>query len=199
MKRPSNPSVLSFKLLAALVFTAAAGAAGSYASAQPLTTADAQQRYKADIERCRSGLNTQDERTCLREAGAALEEARRNRLVTGAPSFEDNQRARCDRLSGTERDDCLQLMTDPGVVVHGSIEGGGIIRERTITVPADPMYSPGAGGLAPAGSTMPAPADGLYPPATAPSADVKPGALTPDTGTYAPHPAGSGLTPGSAR
>lgn len=152
LRHPLTP-----KLLAAIVFTAAAGLGGTHAMAQS-SVANAEQRYQTDVERCRSGQTSQDERTCLREAGAALEEARRNRLVTGTPSFEDNQRARCDRLTGAERDDCLQLMSDPSAVVHGSVEGGGIIRETTITIPANTSASPAnTGGLVPAPSTSPTP------------------------------------------
>lgn len=187
MKGPIVKQHDSLKLLAAAVFTvAAAGIGGSYASAQGLTAAEAQQRYQADVERCRSGQTSQDERTCLREAGAALQEARRNQLVRGTPSFDDNQRARCDQLTGTQREDCISLMTDPNAVVHGSIEGGGIIRETTITIPAEPGYAPSStGGLAPAtqGGTMPAQTGGgLQQPGTG-------------AGTYSPAPAGGGLAP----
>lgn len=130
--------VVSPKLLLAAIFAIASGLGATYAGAQTLSAAEAQERYRADVERCRSGVATQDQRTCMREAGAALEEARRNRLVTGTPSFDQNQRARCERLSGAQRDDCLQLMSDTGATVHGSVEGGGILRETTITIPADP-------------------------------------------------------------
>lgn len=165
----------SLKLLTAAVFAAAAGLAASPAPAQ--TTADAQQRYQADVERCRSGQTSQDQQTCLREAGAALQEARRNRLVTGTPSFDENQRARCDRLSGTERDDCTRLMSDPNAVVHGSIEGGGVIRETTITIPGEPGYAPSSsGGLAPA------PAGGLQPGTSAPGYGTGSGSYAPAQG-----------------
>lgn len=193
MKRPIVKQHDSLKLLAAAVFTAAAALGASQASAQSLTSAEAQQRYQTDVERCRSGQSSQDQQTCLREAGAALQEARRNRLVTGTPTFDENQRARCDRLSGTERDDCMRLMSDPNAVVHGSIEGGGIIRETTITVPAEPGYAPASpDGLSPApAGSMPSQSGG----------GLQPGAGTPDqgsgSGTYAP--AGGGLTTPPAR
>lgn len=170
----------SLKLLSAAIFTAVAALAASQAGAQSSTTADAQQRYKADVERCRSGQTSQDEKTCLREAGAALEEARRHRLVTGHPSFDENQHARCDRLSGSERDDCMRLMSDPNAIVQGSVEGGGVIRETTITIPAEPGYVPSSsGGLAPA------PTGGLQPATGAPGYGT-------GSGTYAP--ASGGLT-----
>lgn len=164
MKHSFVMQTASPKLLAPAVFALITGFGGSYAVAQ--TSNDAQQRYQADVERCRSGQTSQDTQTCLREAGAALQEARRNRLVTGSPSFEDNQRARCDGLTGTRRDDCLQLMSDSNATVHGSVAGGGIIRESTITIPADStMQTPATGGLAPAGSTQQTPPPASYAPA----------------------------------
>lgn len=185
MKRPIVTRNDSLKLLSAAIFTAAAALATSQAGAQSSNTAEAQQRYKADVERCRSGQTSQDQQTCLREAGAALQEARRNRLVTGSPSFNENQRARCDRLSGAERDDCMSLMSDPNAVVHGSIEGGGVIRETTITIPGEPGYAPASsGGLAPA------PTGGMQPGTTAPGYGT-------GSGTYAP--ATGGLTAPTAR
>ena len=182
MKRSIITHTFSPKLLAPVVLAVMTGFGGSYAVAQTSGTGDAQQRYQADVERCRSGQTSQDTQTCLREAGAALEEARRNRLVRGMPSFEDNQRARCDGLTGTRRDDCLQLMSDSNATVHGSVDGGGVIRETTITIPGDStMQAPAAGGLAPAGSTQqpttpyaPAPG-GLTPaPTQAPSGGLTP-------------------------
>ena len=190
MKRPFVAQTFSSKLLASAIMTVATGIGGSYAVAQSSATPDAQQRYRADVERCRSGQTSQDEQTCLREAGAALEEARRNRLVTGTPSFEENQRARCDRLSGAERDDCLLLMSDTNATVHGSVDGGGVLRETTITIPADStMQPPASGGMAPAGTSAPtygtpstpytpAPAGGLAPAAPAPGS-APAGGLTP--------------------
>jgi|SRR5690625_2980496 len=183
----------ALKLLAAAAFTAAAGMGVSQVSAQGLTAAEAQQRYQADVERCRSGQTSQDQQTCLREAGAALEEARRNRLVRGTGSFDENQRARCDRLSGSERDDCMQLMGDPNAVTYGSVEGGGVIRETTITIPGEPGYAPAStGGLAPAptgSNTTPGQTGGNVP--------ANPSAPGYGTGSGAQTP--GGLTPPPAR
>lgn len=154
-----NKQDLLLKLLAAAAFTGLAATSGPFAQAQGITESEARQRYQQDIERCRtSGLSGEALRTCRREAGAALQEAQRNRLVTGSASFEDNQRARCDRLSGTQRDDCLQLMSDPSPVVRGSVEAGGIIRETTITIPAT-----GSGVGSAAGTTTTPASGGLLP------------------------------------
>lgn len=187
------------KLLANLLFAVAAGAACSYAAAQDLSASEAQQRYKEDVERCRSGQTSQDEKTCMREAGAALEEARRHRLVRGTPSFDQNQHARCERLSGTERDDCMALMSDPNPQIQGSVAGGGIIRQTTITIPGETV-SPGAyapantGGLAPA---APAPTGGGLAPGAAPSTGTT-GTMGTGTGsTYGTGTTGPGSTYGT--
>lgn len=172
MKYPLVMQTLSPKLLAPAVLAVMTAFGGSYAVAQTSSSNDAQQRYKADVERCRSGQTSQDQQTCLREAGAALQEARRNGLVRGTPSFEQNQRARCDSLTGTQRDDCVRLMSDSNATIHGSIEGGGVIRETTITIPGDSTTQmPATGGLAPAGSAQP--------PASTPSYAPAPTGLTP--------------------
>ena len=150
MKHNSSTQRHSPHLLATLLFATVAAFASANAFAAAPTAAQAQEQYRIDVERCRSGQTSQDLKTCLREAGAALQEARRNRLVKGTPSFEQNQRARCERLTGTEREDCLRLMSDPNPVIRGSVDGGGVIRETTITIPASET-TPGYGeGLTPA-------------------------------------------------
>lgn len=188
MKRQTKKQHLSPKLLASVMVAAVAGFGSSYAVAQTSSTNDAQQRYQAEAERCRSGQTSQDQQTCLREAGAALEEARRNRLTTGSPSFDQNQRMRCDSLSGAQREDCMQLMSDPNATVRGSIDGGGVIRQTTITVPGDSSMQQGSGGLAPAGAS-PAPA-GSTMPATSPG-------YGPGSAPYTPSTGSGGLAPGS--
>lgn len=163
------------KLLTTTVFALGAGLAGSQAMAADMSPQQAQDQYKLDVERCRSGQTAQDEATCMREAGAALQEARRNRLVRGTTSFDENQRARCDRLSGTEREDCMSLMSDPSPETQGSVAGGGILRQTTITVPGETVQ-PGAYAPAPTDSVSPA-APAYGDPAMAP-------APTPSTGTH---------------
>lgn len=130
------------RLLSHILFATVAALAGTSAIAQAPTAASAQEQYRIDVERCRSGQTSQDERTCLREAGAALQEARRHSLVEGSPSFDDNQRTRCERLTGTEREDCMRLMSDPNAVTEGSVDGGGVLRQTTITIPADTLNTP---------------------------------------------------------
>jgi hypothetical protein len=95
---------------------------------------EAEARYEQDRAACNSGQSNQDRATCLREAGAALQEAKRGHLADGQTSYEKNQTIRCDSLKGEDRDDCLRRMHGEGTV-SGSVEGGGIYRELRTTVP----------------------------------------------------------------
>jgi hypothetical protein len=96
---------------------------------------EAQARYQQDRAACISGQSNQDRATCLREAGAALQEGKRGRIGDGQSPYEKNQLIRCDRLQGGDRDDCLRRMRGEGTV-SGSVESGGIYRELRTTVPA---------------------------------------------------------------
>jgi hypothetical protein len=72
----------------------------------------------------------------VREAQAARQEAKRGRLQSEEPAvLERNQRARCEYLPLEDRDYCLRRMNGEGTV-SGSVEGGGLIRELRVTVPA---------------------------------------------------------------
>lgn len=133
------------------VIIAAAGVLPLAAQAQSSSSSDLQARYQSDLQRCATLSDPEAQRTCRREAGAALQEARRNRLATPADTSA-NVSARCARLPAAQRADCERLMSDSSAVEHGSVSGGGVLRELTITIPADQA--------APAGSysTQPAPA-----------------------------------------
>lgn len=95
------------------------------------------QQYLQERAQCdnRSG---EDRKTCLREAGAAQAEARRGTLAADdASSYEANRLARCDlHKNADERDYCLRRMRGEGTT-SGSVEGGGILRELVVTVPAE--------------------------------------------------------------
>lgn len=87
--------------------------------------------------------------TCRREEAAVRQEEKRGQLETGI-GFARNARARCDPLTGTDREDCLKRVEGQGLAT-GSVESGGIYREtRTITV----------GPSGPDASTNSAPANG---------------------------------------
>ena len=94
----------------------------------------AEARYQSDRAACSSISTQQDRATCLREAGAALQEARRGGL-TESSQYEQNRLARCDLQPASDRGDCIRRMNGEGVVT-GSVEGGGVYRELRTTVPS---------------------------------------------------------------
>ena len=127
--------------------------------AQGTSMSEMQARYKEDIQRCETLTDPESKQTCRREAGAALQEARRDRLVTGQADTAANAAVRCQRLPAAQRADCERLMSDGSAVQHGSISGGGVLRELSITVPAD---SATPGSAAPVESYGAQPAPGSY-------------------------------------
>ena len=123
----------------------ALGAAGALlGTAAPLaanrvSAAEIQATYQRDRAACLKGETSQDRATCLQEAGAALQEARRGRLTDGDAQFERNRLERCDRQPLEDRADCIRRMNGEGTV-SGSVEGGGILRE--LVTPVVPPQRP---------------------------------------------------------
>jgi len=117
----------------------ALGAAGVLLSATVAVAADrgnlsdAQRAYQRDRAACMSGQTSQDRATCLREASAALQEARRGNLNDGQAQFERNRLLRCEKQPPEDRQDCVRRMSGEGVT-SGSVEGGGILRELVTPV-----------------------------------------------------------------
>jgi len=128
-------------------------------------------RYKQDVANCNAGRTNQAKQVCLQEAGAARVEARRNNLTTNGGNYDANAVQRCQRLPATDRAACEAQMAGQGKT-YGSVQGGGVLREMTIQVPAG---TPGA---------QPAPG---YAPPPAPGGQYAPGAA-PARGTMAPPP-----------
>ena len=102
-----------------------AGAAG----ASPLS--DAKLRYKQDRAACMNGTSNQDRATCLKEASAALAEAKRGGLASG--DLARNRIARCDNMPAQDRQACETRMNSG--TTSGSAQQGGILRESTEVVP----------------------------------------------------------------
>jgi hypothetical protein len=129
--RRARPSfaieILVLGVAAALFFAGAASAAGA-------KVPDAQARYQQERAVCMSGQSNQDRATCLREAGAALQEAKRGNLGAGDEhEFKQNSLTRCDGLPAQDRDDCVRRMSGEGTV-SGSAQQGGVYRELTSPV-----------------------------------------------------------------
>ena len=118
----------AFAIGAMLVAGIAAGASGDLSAAQT--------RYEQDRAACISGQTNQDRATCLREAGAARQEARKLGSTGDMPGqYERNQLLRCEGLPAADREDCVRRMRGEGTV-SGSVGSGGLYRELRTTVPA---------------------------------------------------------------
>ena len=95
-------------------------------AAQP-TPSDARANYEQQRAKCISGQTNEDRATCLREAGAALEEAKRGNL-NNQGNYRANSKDRCDVFTGDERLACIARSGSKGVV-SGTPERGGVLRE----------------------------------------------------------------------
>jgi hypothetical protein len=111
-----------------LALVPSAWAAGNKASSE------ARQRYQQERAYCMSGQSQQDRATCLKEAGAAYDEARHSRLDnSGGSSFTQNATERCKAQPAADREACVQRILGAGSA-QGSVHGGGIIRETETPV-----------------------------------------------------------------
>jgi hypothetical protein len=104
-------------------------AAASAALAAP---SPAQLRFQRERADCLSGASNQDRATCLKEATAALREARAGNLSSG--DLARNRVQRCDALPAPDRDDCVLRMQ--AGTTSGTARDGGIIRELERPVPS---------------------------------------------------------------
>lgn len=96
----------------------------------------AQTQYQSDVEHCNSTPGI-DKQACLHEAGAALQASRNNTLTAPSADASNQDRTqRCNALPADQRQDCLTLMDSANTRTQGSVQGGGVLRETTITVPA---------------------------------------------------------------
>lgn len=128
--------------------------ASPYASAE-MSSAEAQARYQQERARCISGESGQDYATCLREAGAALQAARRGQLDDADATYRSNALERCKALPPDEAKDCRDRMRGQGTS-SGSVKGGGIYREKTTTETRVLEPAPASSPVTPV--TVPAPA-----------------------------------------
>ena len=127
---------LSRSAWAWLTLLAALGCASALA-ADKTGPADALARYQQERAVCTSGQSNQDRATCLREAGAAFAEAKRDGLGDGAAPYARNAGQRCDRLPDGDRRACVARMQGQGTT-SGSAAAGGIYRELVLPSTAVP-------------------------------------------------------------
>ncbi len=139
----NNPSTFTGKSISRTSL-AAVGlmVAVSYAlAATPSADDKAEQaRYEKERAVCMNGKSNQDQATCLKEAGAAREEAKRGQLNDGQVRYRKNQLERCDTLPPNDKEECRARIKHGEV--SGTPEAGGVIRELRTTVPADAASAP---------------------------------------------------------
>jgi hypothetical protein len=94
----------------------------------------AQSTYQQERARCLSGQSNQDRATCLKEAGAAYNEARHGGLgnATGA-DLARNATQRCEAQPAADQAACAQRVLCAGSA-QGSVEAGGLLRQTETPV-----------------------------------------------------------------
>lgn len=140
------------------VLTAAALICFVCIRAEASRLSEAQDNYKQQKATCLNGTSNEDRATCLKEANAALAEAKRGRLDDHQQTlYKKNALARCERLPQEDRDACSHRMSGDGLVT-GSVAAGGLYREyrefiaAPAVLPAEPIAPISA---APASSATP--------------------------------------------
>ena len=120
--------------IAGLSMAAAALLCSPFVSAEQGGAGAARDRYEQERSRCVSGQSGQDLRTCLREAGAALQASRQGQLDDRDTRYTRNALERCKPLPSDEAKDCRDRILGQGdVTVSGSVKGGGLYREKVTT------------------------------------------------------------------
>jgi len=134
-RKPTRPDPC--RILAIGLCAGALLGMNAVAAADRATFAAADKEYKTARAACNAGQSHQDRATCLQEAGAALKEARRGGLTSAASAdYEKNRLLRCQNQPAESRDLCIRRMNGEGTTT-GSVNGGGVLRELTVTVPAN--------------------------------------------------------------
>ena len=117
----------------------------------PAATA-AKSTYAKERADCEAGRTAQDRATCLKEAGAAEQERKRNTL-DNTGSARQNAIERCNLVAAKDKADCLARIEGPSqpnqtTTTSGSVAGGGVIRETKTTTTGQPtvVILPGAAG-----------------------------------------------------
>ncbi|MEP7298599.1 MAG: hypothetical protein ABI702_20635 [Burkholderiales bacterium] len=116
------------------------GMSGAFA-ATPAPNSEIQARYERERAVCLQGLSNQDRNTCLKEAGAARDAARRGDLDVENEHYRRNALERCKALPGDEAKDCRLRIQGAGTT-SGSARDGGIYRELVTVEPAAPAPVP---------------------------------------------------------
>lgn len=141
LRAPTRSHLLAM-CLTTMLCSAMPGMAAAQATAHP-----DEAQYQAALQQC-EGLAPDSRDACRKEAAAVQQEIRQGRRQPDAnASYRLNRQNRCDHLPAQQRQDCLRLMSDPQAATRGSVDGGGILRETVIPIPAAP--APAAPAVSP--------------------------------------------------
>src|SRR5690625_2626793 len=137
VKKSQKQSARTLALSGAACFLSLAVTMGVAQAANQL---NANEQYRIDIERCESGASGQDIATCKKEAAAALQAARQQKRVVGAPNYSENATVRCEVLPLELREQCIIQLSgatneEARTLLEGSGESGGILRRTEIITP----------------------------------------------------------------
>jgi hypothetical protein len=136
MKFRKAPELFAVAATVAAVFsTFSVGAISANAPAQT----PAEQRYTQEHADCMAGKTAESQKTCLKEAGAALQASRAHDLKTpSSAQMAANERKRCETLSGGDKADCLKRAAGVDTTVSGSVAAGGDLKETVTVIPGTP-------------------------------------------------------------
>jgi hypothetical protein len=151
-------SLASLANLATLVAPIVVGIAATLLTVSAFAddNAAAKSTYQKERADCDAGRTAEDRATCLKEAGAAATERKRNTLDT-AGSTRQNAIDRCNLVAPKDKADCLARIEGPAspnqkTTTSGSVAGGGVLRETTTTTTGSPTVIIIPGSPAPAAS-----------------------------------------------
>ena len=140
MKFDKTPELLGIAITVIVVFSTFSVGAISANAASPTP---AEQRYQQDRANCLAGKTAESQKTCLKEAGAALQAAREHDLKSPSQAqIAANERKRCEALSGADKTDCLKRAANIDTTTSGSVAAGGDLKETTTIVPGTPGTAP---------------------------------------------------------
>lgn len=140
-----------------VLFWGIAALAAAFSSTSVLAadaaSSPAKSTYAKERADCDAGRTAEDRATCLKEAGAARGERKRNTLDNKG-SAPQNAIDRCNVQTGKDKTDCLARIEGPAkanqrTTTSGSVAGGGVLRETTTTTVGPAVVIP----VTPASST----------------------------------------------
>lgn len=132
--------LLGIAITVAVVFSTFSVGAISANAAAP---SPAEARYQQDRANCLAGKTDESRKTCLKEAGAALQASREHELKSAdAAQLAANERKRCEPLSGDDKKACLARAADMDTTTSGSVAAGGDLKKTVIVVPGTPAVAP---------------------------------------------------------